>query len=74
MKITDQELDSLSLDELQTMMDMLQGAIGRKKEDEYATAREKVDKIASSLGLSASELLDKTEKPVKSVLDDNYHP
>ena len=74
MKITDQELDGLSLDELQTIMEMLQRAIGRKKEDEYAIAREKVDKIASTLGISITELLDKTEKPVKSVMDDDYHP
>ena len=74
MKITQKEAENLSAEELKDLMEVLKKALGKKREDEYAKAREKIDEIASSVGLSANDLLEKTEKPAPKPRKEDYYP
>lgn len=77
MTITADELSKLSLSELGDLIDTIKDLMQHKREDQYSEAREKMDEIALTVGLSAVELLEKTEKPERSARinrDDNYHP
>lgn len=74
MKINQKEVDKLSVDELNRLMDMIKSALKTKREGDYAAARKKIDEIAKSVGLSASELVEQTEKPAPKPQKEDYYP
>ncbi len=74
MNITQQDLERLSTEELNNLMSMIKKILEKNRDSEYSEARKKIDDIAQAVGLSATDLLKKTEKPTKAPLEKDYYP
>lgn len=74
MEISPKDIESLSATELNSLMYKIKSALAQKRENEYAKAREQVDEIAKSVGLSTSDLIEITEKPAPKPQKEDYYP